>query len=94
MSQIRKSSAYDYFVEETDKFTCSITKEGNLCATEIKSHKSGGALSGNLKRHLKLSHPEEFKSVEAKDELAKRNALERGQTTINAFLPRSSFVET
>ena len=90
MSRIRKSSVYDFFVEENEKFTCSITKEGKLCAIEIKLHKSGGASSGNLKRHLKRCHPDEFKSVEDKDESAKRKALERGQTTLNAFLPRSS----
>ena len=90
MARIRSSSVYDFFAEKKDKFTCSIEKEGKLCVAEIAQSKSGGAPSGNLKRHLKRSHPDKFKDVEEKDDAAKRATHEKGQKTLTAFLPHSS----
>lgn len=77
----RRSAVYDFYLEEGNKFKCLVVDGDTPCYTEIASIKSGGGQSGNLKRHLKRRHPEEFELVRGKDEIWKNGGP--GCVTLN-----------
>ena len=91
---VRKSAVYEHFAEEENHFKCTVDMDGKACDVIVAKNKSDGSSSGNLKRHLKRAHPKHHESVQQKDETNKKPALEKGQTTMNRFLPTSGKTTT
>ena len=87
MSHGRKSAVYEHFTEEENGFKCGIETDGKTCNAVITKNKSDGSSSGNLKRHLKRAHPNQHDAVQEKDQSIKKPTLEKGQTSLHAFLP-------
>jgi len=79
----RISAVYDFFVEEEGKFRCIVAKEGKPCHCEVAHSKSGGGPSGNLKRHIRRHHPNEFDFVRKKDDEWKQPTINEAINAIN-----------
>ena len=90
MSHGRKSAVYAHFTEGENSFKCSVETNGKTCEAEITKNKSDGSSSGNLKRHLKRAHPDQHDAVQESDQNMKKSGLEKGQTSLHAFLPSTS----
>ena len=89
MSHGRKSAVYAHFTESENSFKCSVETDGKTCEAVITKNKSDGSSAGNLKRHLKRAHPDQHDAVQESDQNIKKSAIEKGQTSLHAFLPSS-----